>query len=114
MIGGRMATTRLGMETFDHGAQYVTARSKEFKNYLEEVAGLGYAARWNPRAQLNGEEGGGQMLPWYVGTPGMASIVRPLAESVRIHTGRLPYPRHLPVCFLAGSMKFRGHWRASA
>ncbi len=28
------------------------------------------------------------MMPWYVGTPGMASIVRPLAESVRIHTGR--------------------------
>ena len=38
--------------------------------------------------RINGEEGGGQMLPWYVGTPGMASIVRPLAESVRIHTGR--------------------------
>jgi renalase len=88
MIGGRMATTRLGMETFDHGAQYVTARSKEFKDYLDEVTGLGYAARWNPRARLNGEEGAGQMLPWYVGTPGMASIVRPLAESVRIHTGR--------------------------
>jgi predicted NAD/FAD-dependent oxidoreductase len=88
MIGGRMATTRLGTDTFDHGSQYVTARSREFKAYLEEVAGLGYAARWNPRAQLNGEEGAGQMLPWYVGTPGMASLVRPLAESVRIHTGR--------------------------
>ena len=33
-------------------------------------------------------EGGGQILPWYVGTPGMSSIVRPLAESVRIHTSR--------------------------
>ena len=88
MIGGRMATLRLGSETFDHGAQYVTARSKDFKSYLDEVAALGYAARWNPRSQLNGEEGGGQMLPWYVGTPGMASIVRPLAESVRIHTGK--------------------------
>jgi renalase len=88
MIGGRMATTRLGAETFDHGAQYVSARSKEFRAYLEEVAGLGYAGRWNPRAKLNGQEGAGQMLPWYVGTPGMASLVRPLAESVRIHTGR--------------------------
>lgn len=88
IIGGRIATTRLGTETFDHGAQYLTARSKGFKSYLEEVAALGYASRWNPRASLNGEEGGGQMLPWYVGTPGMASIVRPLAESVRIHTNR--------------------------
>lgn len=88
MIGGRMSTTRLGLETFDHGAQYVTARSRDFKAYLDEVAALGYAARWTPRAKLNGEEGAGQMLPWFVGTPGMGSIVRPLAESVRIHTGR--------------------------
>lgn len=88
IIGGRMATTRLSLETFDHGAQYVTARLQAFKTYIEELAGLGYAARWTPRAAINGEHGGGQMLPWYVGTPGMASIVRPLAESVRIHTGR--------------------------
>jgi len=88
IIGGRMATTRLGLETFDHGAQYVTARSTEFRSYVEELVGLGYASRWTPRATLNGEEGGGQMHPWYVGTPGMASMVRPLAESVRVHTGR--------------------------
>jgi renalase len=88
IIGGRMATTRMGLETFDHGAQYVTARSQSFKTYLEELVGLGYAARWTPRASLHGEQGAGQMAPWYVGTPGMASIVRPLAESVRIHTGR--------------------------
>lgn len=88
IIGGRIATTRFGLETFDHGAQYVTARSKEFKTYLDELVGLGYAARWNPRSIVNGEEGAGQMQPWHVGTPGMASLVRPLAESVRIHTGK--------------------------
>lgn len=88
IIGGRMATTRLGGDTFDHGAQYVTARSKEFKSYLDELIGLGYVARWTPRSTIHGEEGAGQMLPWHVGTPGMASLVRPLAESVRIHTGR--------------------------
>ena len=78
IIGGRLATTRLGSDTFDHGAQYLTARSREFKAYLDEVS----------RSQINGEAGGGQMNPWFVGTPGMASIVRPLAESVRIHTDR--------------------------
>lgn len=88
IIGGRMATTRLGLETFDHGAQYVTARNTEFKDYIDELVGLGYAARWTPRATLHGEEGGGQMGPWFVGTPGMGSIVRPLAESVRVHTGK--------------------------
>ena len=68
-----MATTRLGGDTFDHGAQYVTARSKEFKSYLDELIGLGYVARWTPRSTIHGEEGAGQMLPWHVGTPGMVS-----------------------------------------
>ena len=27
-------------------------------------------------------------MPWFVGTPGMSSFVRPLAESVRMHFGR--------------------------
>ncbi len=87
-IGGRLATTRLGTETFDHGAQYITGRTASFRAYLDEMIGLGYASRWNPRASLNGEQGAGQMQPWIVGTPGMSSIVRPMAESVRVHTGR--------------------------
>lgn len=87
-IGGRIATARVGGVTFDHGAQYVTARSKDFHEYLDEIIGLGYGARWNPRASMNGEEGAGQMLPWIVGSPGMASLVRPLAENVRVHLGR--------------------------
>jgi hypothetical protein len=41
-----------------------------------------------PRSTTNGEEGSGQMLPWFVGTPGMSAIVRPLAESIRIHVNR--------------------------
>lgn len=87
IIGGRLATTRLGLASFDHGAQYVTARSTQFRNYLKELSDTGYASRWQPRT-VGGEAGGGQILPWYVGTPGMASMVRPLAESVRIHAGR--------------------------
>ena len=87
VIGGRVGTTRIGVVPFDHGAQYITARSERFKSYIDELASTGYAARWTPRA-VAGEEGGGQMLPWYVGTPGMGSIARPLAESVRVTTGR--------------------------
>ena len=85
IIGGRIATARLGMATFDHGAQYLTARTTSFQNYLSELEALGYVARWTPRTQ-NGD--GGQLSPWYVGTPGMSMVVRPLAESVRIHTNR--------------------------
>ena len=88
IIGGRIATTRIGGDTFDHGAQYLTARSQEFGEYLTEISGLGYAGRWTPRAALNGADGDGQTSPWVVGTPGMASIVRPLTESVRTSTGK--------------------------
>lgn len=86
IIGGRMATTRLGLTAFDHGAQYVTARSQGFKAYLDELVSASYAARWSPKSS-DGEEAR-QMMPWYVGTPGMSSLVRPLAEGVRIHTER--------------------------
>ncbi len=86
IIGGRMATTRLGLVPFDHGAQYVTARSDLFRSYLDELTGSGYAARWSPTAS-NGAQAS-LLMPWYVGTPGMSSIVRPLAEGVRLHTDR--------------------------
>lgn len=88
VIGGRLATARIGLESFDYGAQYLTARGTAFRLFIDEVADLGYAARWTPRSQVSGPEGGGQMMPWYVGTPGMASIVRPLTESIRVQTSR--------------------------
>ncbi len=86
IIGGRMATTRLGLIPFDHGSQYVTARSDIFRTYLDELISSAYATRWVPTA-ANGE-GASQLMPWFVGTPGMSSIVRPLAEGVRLHTDR--------------------------
>lgn len=87
IIGGRMATARIGSVSYDHGAQYLTARSAQFKAYLDELNATGYVSRWKPHSAA-GIDGSGQMMPWYVGTPGMSSIVRPLAEGVRIHTGR--------------------------
>ena len=87
VVGGRMGTARLGIVPFDHGSQYVSARGERFKAYLDEIVSSGYAARWTPRGST-GAEGEGQMAPWHVGTPGMSSIVRPLAESVRMHFGR--------------------------
>lgn len=83
VVGGRMGTARLGIAPFDHGSQYITARGTRFKAYLDEIVASGYAARWTPRGSA-GDEGERQMSPWYVGTPGMSSIVRPLAQNVRM------------------------------
>lgn len=85
MVGGRMGTSRLGVVPFDHGAQYVTARTDRFRSYLEEVVHSGYAASWTPNIAGVDE---GNAPKWYVGTPGMSAMVRPLAESVQVHTGR--------------------------
>lgn len=85
-IGGRLATIRIGDDTFDHGAQYVCARSAGFSDFLGETAGLGFAQRWTPH--VDGAPRIGEPGAWMVGTPGMSSLVRPLADNVRIDTGR--------------------------
>jgi predicted NAD/FAD-dependent oxidoreductase len=86
IIGGRIATTRVGLTSFDHGAPYVTARSQTFQKFLNELVDTGYAARWTPK--MAGGDDAPTMHSWYVGTPGMSSILRPLAESVRITPNR--------------------------
>lgn len=86
-LGGRIATVRNGLIAFDSGAQYLTARSDKFRAYINELVSAGYAARWEPKT-TSGETKGVQLHTWYVGMPGMSSIVRPLAESVRVHTGK--------------------------
>lgn len=87
VVGGRMGTARLGIVPFDHGAQYVSARNARFKSFLEETVASGYVAKWQPRGYA-GESGEGQISTWYVGRPGMSSVVRPLAENVRMSFGR--------------------------
>lgn len=86
IVGGRIATARVGGQSFDHGAQYVTARGGSFGALLDELTDTGYAARWTPKTNSTGGDSV-QLLPWVVGTPGMASLIRPLAEGLRIHTG---------------------------
>lgn len=93
IVGGRMGTTRVGMVTFDHGAQYITARSARFQAYINELKATGYVSQWNPKLSSNAPPGT-QVHGWYVGTPGMSAFVRPLAENIRIHTGRKVHTIH--------------------
>jgi len=85
VVGGRMGTSRLGVVPFDHGAQYVSGRSDRFRAYLDELVTAGYAAPWRPRIAGQGDAAA---PTWHVGTPGMSAMVRPLAESVQVHTNR--------------------------
>lgn len=86
MIGGRLGTARLGLVPFDHGAQYLASRSDRFRAFVDELVQTGYAAPWSP-VTATPTTGTEPFRPsWHVGTPAMASIVRPLAEGVRVHT----------------------------
>lgn len=70
--GGRMSTRRLdtplGQVSFDHGAQYFTARDASFRSRVERWAAEGIVAPW-PAA---GPEA-------WVGIPGMNAPVRAMA-----------------------------------
>lgn len=78
-IGGRMATRRIVLDgaaaSFDHGAQYVTARAPDFARFL---AGLPDAAAvWAD----------GAAHPRHVGLPGMSGLPRAMAQGLEVRRG---------------------------
>lgn len=89
-VGGRMATRRLGDDlSFDHGAQYFTARDPRFIAQVEAWVAAGAAAPW--------EAGPG----WFVGTPAMTAPARALTQGLTVLTG----------CTVAGLHREAGAWR---
>ena len=48
-LGGRLGTRRQGNLAFDHGAQFITARSRSFVKYAEVAGRAGVLGRWSPR-----------------------------------------------------------------
>ncbi|MEM9734136.1 MAG: FAD-dependent oxidoreductase [Pseudomonadota bacterium] len=81
-LGGRMSTRVVADEgfTFDHGAQYVRGRSKEFLQTVEGLRATGHVVPWAP-------DGGADFDPTgvIVGAPHMRDFVKPLAEELTVH-----------------------------
>jgi predicted NAD/FAD-dependent oxidoreductase len=75
-VGGRLATRRIGDAFFDHGAQFFTARSEQFKACVNQWIRSGVAEQWYQSypGQPNGH-------PRYRGVPNMASIAKYLAKN---------------------------------
>ncbi|WP_404381934.1 NAD(P)/FAD-dependent oxidoreductase [Caenispirillum salinarum] len=90
--GGRLATRRAedGALTFDHGAQYATARDPAFQTALEAAAEAGTAAPWDGRWAMLGEDGftrvSASETRW-IGRPGMSGLVKALAADVSVTQG---------------------------
>jgi renalase len=81
-LGGRLATRRAddGI-AFDHGAQFIVARSPLFGKVIKEAIRNGSADYWRPVNLNEGSFGSGD---WIVGVPAMNALVKPFARGVDI------------------------------
>lgn len=83
--GGRMATRRTSFAgadvSFDHGAQYFTARSDAFRAAVSGWLAAGVAAHWDEHDAPDDVSGR------YVGAPGMNSILKAMAAPLDVSWG---------------------------
>ena len=84
-VGGRLATRRIGTATLDHGAQFFTVRSAEFTNHVNEWLEVGIVREWCKGFASNDGH------PRYVGTNGMTSVAKYLAEKLDVRCSSLVF-----------------------
>ena len=80
-VGGRLATRRIGQARLDHGAQFFTTRSDDFKAVVAEAVAGGAVKEW---CRGFGEPDG---YPRYCGTSGMTDFAKWLARDLDISLG---------------------------
>lgn len=87
VVGGRMASRRVGDAMFDYGAQYFTVRDAVFRSMVDEWMKEGLVGVWSDGFALakGGEKRDGE--PRYFGIRGMSTIPMRLAEGVKVRGG---------------------------
>lgn len=86
-VGGRTSTRRVEPNlSFDHGAQYFTVRNPILQSFVNSWENLGVVSEWKGRiVKLNNKEiTGTEIIPRYVGTPGMTAMAADLAKNLDI------------------------------
>ena len=86
-VGGRTSTRRVEPNlSFDHGAQYFTVRNPILQSFVNSWENLGVVSEWKGRiVKLNNKEiTGTEIIPRYVGTPGMTAMAADLAKNLEI------------------------------
>ncbi|NQY96047.1 MAG: FAD-dependent oxidoreductase [Henriciella sp.] len=84
--GGRMSTRRAAPYAFDHGAQYFTAATQAFRDFLAPFLEDGTVAAWPDAIELSG----GAVVSdkqKYAAAPGMNAICKTLAAGLDVRTG---------------------------
>ncbi|MDJ0698654.1 MAG: FAD-dependent oxidoreductase [Woeseiaceae bacterium] len=88
--GGRMATRYAGDYSFDHGAQFITARSTAFREFLEPLIEGGIVADWPARfaeidhSRVSTVRQWSADYPHFVGKPAMNRIGKSLASGLSV------------------------------
>ncbi len=87
-VGGRMSTRRIDDQwSFDHGAQYFTARDQRFKRYVHSWVEDGIVQPWEgrlvvvERGVITADKTGASR---YVAVPGMSSLGKHIAADLRV------------------------------
>lgn len=76
-VGGRMATRRTGEATFDHGAQYFSAKTPDFQRIVIEASRRGAVREWWPNISENRH-------PRWIGAEGMNDFPKFLSENLMV------------------------------
>lgn len=99
-VGGRMSTRYAGDFEFDHGAQYFTARSDNFKNFLKPFIDKEIVQKWTPKIVnlVSGEKDCYHDLSeiYYTASPKMNMLCKTLAKQheVKLNTRIKKLVRH--------------------
>jgi hypothetical protein len=83
-VGGRLSTRRTETTSFDHGAQYFTARDPDFCAQVALWQQQGVASRWDQPlvAYQSGQWSAVADQPRYVGVPRMNAIARQMCAEL--------------------------------
>ena len=89
-VGGRLASRRIADATFDHGAQFFTARDPRFAAAVDGWIEAGVVEEWwrDPRASPEGHS------RWR-GSPSMTAVAKHLARDLEVLLGKRALSLHL-------------------
>ena len=87
VVGGRMATRRIGRGNFDYGAQFFTVRGERFAGLLEDWLGAGVATEWTRGFADSEGRPNEDGYPRYRGAEGMTSIPKYISRGLDVRTG---------------------------
>lgn len=96
-VGGRLASRRFAGATFDHGAQFITARDARFAALLEQGREDGAVEEW-----CRGFTGAADGHPRWRGSPGMSAVAKHLAQGLDLRLDTQ----------VAALRQVRDHWLA--